>query len=404
MSGRDEDASSAPDERVEAEALSGRSEDLAALAASSGIRRVHIVAWRDLDDPEAGGSEIHAHEVASRWADAGIEVSVRTSAVTGRASSASRNGYSITRRSGRYRVFPSTMIEGARTRVTPGDALVEVWNGMPFLSPLWFRGPRVTFLHHVHEEMWQMVLPGTLGRLGDLVERRVAPPFYRGSAVITLSDSSRQEIIERLRFAPEQVSVVPPGIDARFVPGVRKSSTPLVVAVGRLVPVKRFDLVLHALAEAKLRRPDLRAVIVGEGYERPALEALRHDLGADDWIEMPGHLSDTELVESYQRAWLVASASKREGWGMTLTEAAACGTPAVATNIAGHRDAVLDGHSGILVDDPSSLGASLAEALTDAGLRDRLSRGALQRARWFNWDATALLTFEVLAAQAAAQR
>ena len=401
MTGPDEGTSSNPERQRIPQAVHGRSDDLASLAATAGIRRVHFVAWRDLDDPEAGGSEIHAHEVASRWADAGLEVSVRTSAVAGRAASASRNGYSITRRSGRYRVFPSAMIEGARVRATPGDALVEVWNGMPFLSPLWFRGPRMTFLHHVHEEMWQMVLPGALGRIGDLVERRVAPPFYRGSAVVTLSESSRQEIIERLRFTPAQVSVVPPGIDSRFAPGARKAHAPFVVAVGRLVPVKRFDLVLRALVEAKQRRPDLRAVIVGEGYERPALEALRRELGADDWIEMPGHLSDTELVTTYQEAWLVASASKREGWGMTLTEAAACGTPSVATNIAGHRDAVLDGHSGILVDDPSSLGGAISSVLTDPTLRERLSRGALQRARWFNWDATALLAFEVLAAQAA---
>ena len=95
------------------------------------------------------------------------------------------------RRSGRYAVFPGAAWEGIRMGHRPGDALVEIWNGMPFLSPLWYRGPRVVFLHHVHAEMWGMVLPPTLARLGDLVERRIAPHFYRSSRIVTLSESSR---------------------------------------------------------------------------------------------------------------------------------------------------------------------------------------------------------------------
>ena len=104
----------------------------------------------------------------------------------------------------------------------------------------------------------------------------------------------------------------------------------------------------------KTGQPELRAVIVGEGYERAALEALRDELGAADWISLPGRVGDEELVDWYRRAWVVASSSQREGWGMTLTEAASCGTPAVATAIAGHADAVLDGESGVLVDDPAT--------------------------------------------------
>ncbi len=107
----------------------------------------------------------------------------------------------------------------------------------------------------------------------------------------------------------------------------------------------------------------------------------------------------------YRRAWVVASASKREGWGMTLTEAAACATPAVATDIAGHRDAVLHDRTGLLVaDDPTPLGDALAAVLSDDELRQRLSRGALERARWFTWDATARTTLEALAEEARRRR
>ncbi len=143
-------------------------------------------------------------------------------------------------------------------------------------------------------------------------------------------------------------------------------------------------------------------MIIGEGYERPRLEALRDELGADRLgAACPGRVDDDELVAWYRRAWVVASSSQREGWGMTLTEAAACGTPAVATDIAGHADAVLDGESGLLVDDVDDLAGALGRVLGDEVLRSRLSKGALDRARWFTWDATARRALEALAGEEA---
>ena len=372
---------------------------LAQIAADAGLRRVHFVAWRDLDDPEAGGSELHAHKVASLWAAAGLDITFRTSAVPGGPSALTRDGYRVLRRSGRYAVFPGAAWEGLRMGHRPGDALVEIWNGMPFLSPLWYRGQRMVFLHHVHAEMWGMVLPPTLARLGDTVERRVAPRFYRSSRIVTLSESSRREIVEMLHLPAGRVTVAPPGVDERYRPGGHRAPKPLVVAVGRLVPVKRFDVLLGALAKVKSQIPDLEAVIIGEGYERPALEALRNELGANEWIRMPGRVSDDELVDFYRSAWVVASSSQREGWGMTLTEAAACGTPAVATDIAGHADAVVDGESGLLVDDLAQLPNALERVLGNEVLRSRLSKGALARARWFTWDATARRALEALAGE-----
>ena len=397
-------AAAAGEEQQRPDGTPSSPEVLASIAAEAGIRRIHFVAWRDLDDPEAGGSELHAHRVASSWAAAGLDVTFRTSAVPRAPRALTRDGYRVERRAGRYAVFPGAAWEGIRMGYHPGDALVEIWNGMPFLSPLWYRGPRIVFLHHVHAEMWGMVLPPFLARLGDAVESRVAPRIYRSSRIVTLSESSRREIIDLLGLRSERVTVAPPGVDSRYSPGGQRSATPLVVAVGRLVPVKRFDVLLQSLAKAKADQPELRAVLIGEGYERPALEALREELGATDWIDMPGRVDDQELVAWYRRAWVVASSSQREGWGMTLTEAAACGTPAVATAIAGHADAVLDGESGLLVEDPAELSLALTRVLGDEVLRSRLSKGALARARWFTWDVTARRALEALAEQATVLR
>ncbi len=128
---------------------------------------------------------------------------------------------------------------------------------------------------------------------------------------------------------------------------------------------------------------------MGEGYRRDQLEQQIHEAGAERWIRLPGRLSDDELLDLYRRAWLLASASAREGWGMTLTEAAACGTPAVVTRIAGHVDAIAEGRSGLLADGRDDLRDGMARVLSDPDLRERLARGARAHAAHFTWAATA---------------
>jgi glycosyltransferase involved in cell wall biosynthesis len=374
------------------------------IAEVGGLRRIDVVAWRDFDDPEAGGSELHAHRIISAWADAGLDVSMTTSSVPDARAVVRRNGYRVVRRSGRYSVFPRTMVAGAVGQIGSGDGLVEIWNGMPFFSPLWARCPRVVFLHHVHAEMWNMALPPGLARLGYAIEHRAAPPFYRRSRVVTLSSSSKAEIVERLGIPAARVTVAPPGVEPQFAPGGERSDVPLVVAVGRLVPVKRFELLVDALVRLKPKHPDLRAVIVGEGYERPALEARIRAADAGSWIELPGYVSEERLIDLYHRAWLVASTSLREGWGMTVTEAGACGTPSVATRISGHEDAVVDGVSGTLVDDSDQLFEALHTVVADDVLRRRLGVGAMDHAAKFTWDTTARGTLAVMASEALRKR
>jgi len=373
---------------------------LAEVAGQAGLRRVAILAWRDIDDAEAGGSELHAHEVASRWAAAGIDVVMRTSSVAGRAVLVERAGYRVVRRSGRYAVFLTGPMDLARSRLGPLDGLVEVWNGMPWLSPLWSGLPRVVFLHHVHGEMWPMALPSPLAEAGNLLESRLAPPFYRRSRIVTLSESSRREIVALPGVHASRVSVVPPGISPCYSPGGKRADRPLVVAVGRLVPVKNFSRLLGILARVHEKVPDLETVIVGEGMERSSLQARLRDLGAEGYVSLPGRVSSDELVDLYRRAWVVASASVREGWGMTVSEAAACGTPAVATRIPGHIDVIDHGITGMLADRDEEFEFQLETLLGDPLLRRRLGRAAAARVAPLTWETTARGTLAALVADA----
>jgi len=387
----------APDHAVEIAKLGD-------IAAEAGLHRVSMLAWRDLDDPEAGGSELHAANVAALWAEAGLDVTMRTSYAAGHPQVIRRDGYRVIRKAGRYLVFPRAAFSELMGWHGGRDGLVEIWNGMPFFSPLWARTAHVTWLHHVHAEMWRMTLPPRLAAFGNLIESRIAPPLYRHTPIVTLSESSRDELVHDLGFSRERVSVVAPGIDAHYTPRGAKAPAPLVVAVGRLVPVKRFEVLVDTLVELRDRHPTLEAVIVGEGYRREALEAQVRAAGAERWISLPGRVEEADKVDLYRRAWVLASASAREGWGMTITEAAACGTPAVATRVPGHADAVVDGVTGLLADGPAELRDALDRVLRDPDLRSRMGTAAREHAARFTWEATARGTLEVLAAAAIARR
>jgi glycosyltransferase involved in cell wall biosynthesis len=374
------------------------------LAARAGLRQVHVLAWREHADEDAGGSEVHVSTVVDKWAAAGLDVTIRTSRAVGRPADERYRSYRAVRRGGRMTVFPRAAVAEVVGRYGPRDALVEIWNGVPWLSPVWApRTPRLVWLHHVHGPMWPLMLPGPLARVGQALEGRLAPPLYRRQRIVTLAPSSRRELIDDLGFRPGQVEVVPPGVDDRFRPDpTRRAARPRLLAVGRFAPVKRFPTVVDAAAAARRTIPDLELVLVGDGAERAAVDARVDHHGAHHWVRFAGRVDDHELVELYRSAWAVVSASVAEGWGMTLTEAAACGTPAVATDIVGHRDAVVHGETGVLAADSTAeaLGAAIVAVLGDRDRVDALGAAAARRAAALRWDATAHRLLSLLAEEA----
>lgn len=377
--------------------------DLAEEMIRRGTRRIHVLAWRDLDDPDAGGSEVHADEFMTRWAAVGLDVLHRTSAARERPAVDRRHGYEVVRRGGRMTVFPRVMMGEVLRTMGPYDAVVEIWNGVPWLSPVWCRRPRVLILHHIHGPMWDQMFPKPVAAIGRRLETSWAPPFYRRTPTITTSDDTRDELIH-LGWRPELVHTGPVGVDDFFCssPEIAKSASPTVLAVGRQAPVKRFDRLLEQMLAVRRSVPDVTLTLVGDGPERERLKdwVVRHD--ASSWVTFAGRVSREELRDLYRCSWVVASASLAEGWGLALTEAAGCGTPAVASDIAGHRCSVIDGRTGLLAP-VEDLASPLVSVLTDAERRRDLSREAEARARSLTWDVLAADVLRPLHAQVVAR-
>jgi len=306
-------------------------------------------------------------------------------------------GVEILRIGGRLTVYPRGLgwLLRHRRRV---DVVVDVINGLPFGTPLLRRRGVVALVHHLHEAQWHLIYPGLKGRTGWFVESRVTPWLYRGVPVITVSEASRRDLVG-LGFSADAVTVAYNGVDRPAV-GVRRSPTPRLVVLARLVPHKRIEHAFELVERLAKDHPDVHLDVVGEGWWRPELEAGVVARGLRDRVTLHGRLSDVDRDRVLARAWALVLPSVREGWGIAVLEAAAQATPALVYRGAGGvEEAVLDGVTGLVAADLDDLVRSSDRLLGDDELRERLGRAGQVRALEFTWSATAEAVEAVLAAE-----
>jgi glycosyltransferase involved in cell wall biosynthesis len=233
-------------------------------------------------------------------------------------------------------------------------------------------------------------------RYVQLLDRALA---HGTSKAIAISRSVREFCVRAMGFRPDQVEVVPlpmPRASARevrpeAVAALRERygltvDTPVVGAITRFYPEKATEVLVEAFAEVARRVPAARLLLVGDGPQRPVLEARARELGLADRIRFAGFQHDPELHVRLFR--VTAVPSREEGLGMTAIESLAAGVPVVATRVGGLPEVVTHGRSGLLVppDDPAALAGALVRVLAEPGLREQLALGARAESRRFTID------------------
>jgi glycosyltransferase involved in cell wall biosynthesis len=269
----------------------------------------------------------------------------------------------------------------------PHDAVVDVRNGIPFFAPVYCRRPVVSLVHHVHREQWRLNFSPRWARFGWWVESRLAPRVYRVRPHVTVSQATRRELAA-LGIQVDSIEVVLNGADpAREV--TSKAPHPTVVTLGRLVPHKRVELALEAIARLRPALPDLRLVVAGQGPWEHRLRAQAARLGIADAVTFTGWVDEQAKRDLLASAWVLALPSVKEGWGLVVMEAAAFRTPTVAFRVGGLEESIAHGQSGLLADDEDELIDALRRTLVDPSLRERLGEEAARRAAAYSWDDTA---------------
>jgi glycosyltransferase involved in cell wall biosynthesis len=354
--------------------------------------RILIVNWQDRENPQAGGAEGHLHEIFGRLARRGHAVTLLCGGWPGCPPTAVLDGIDVLRVGTRY-TFP-LLVHGAYRRFSadhPLDVLVEDLNKLPLLTPWWVRGatqpPRlVGLVHHLFGATAFRALSPLLATAVWLGERPLGH-VYRHEQFQAVSQSTADDLVAR-GIPREQVAVVYQGVDTAFYTpdAAARSPTPLFAYLGRLKRYKGVHLVIKAFAQ--LGVPDARLVIAGAGDYRPQLEALVDSLDLTARVQFLGRVSEDDKLRLLRRAWALTFTSPKEGWGITNLEAAACGTPVVASNSPGIRESVRDGRTGFLVPhaDIPALTAALERFARDPALVTTMGRAGRHFAETLTWD------------------
>ena len=359
-----------------------------------------LVNWQDIRNPQAGGAEIHLFEIFSRLVQRGHRVRLVCSSWVGGETQEMVQGIEVHRTAGRHTF--ALKARGAVRRALAAerpDIVCEDINKLPLflagMTPLPFCAiiPHLFGSTAFEEAAWPMAATVWLAE-------QPLPLAYRRAGFHAISESTRDDLVAR-GVNGHHIRVIHPGVDTvryRPDPAVGRTADPTFVYVGRLKRYKGVDLAIRALALARKERPDLRLDIAGGGDHLESLQQLARDAGQGDAVRFLGFVSEQEKLRLFRSAWANVFPSPKEGWGITVMEAAACGTPSIASDSPGLRDSVRAGTTGWLVPhgDAAALAKQYLALAGDRGVVDRFGVQARQHAERLTWDAAAAQTEEQL--------
>jgi glycosyltransferase involved in cell wall biosynthesis len=352
-----------------------------------------LVNWQDIEHPQAGGAEIHLHEIFGRLAQRGHEITLLCCGWSGAASRLTLDGMDVHR----VGVRPTFMLSAFpyfrhALAQTKWDLVLEDINKMPLYTPLWTRRYRTgALVPHLFGATAFSELLWPAAAAVWLSERPLGS-VYRNVPFEAISESTRDDLVAR-GIPRGHVEVIYPGIDnTGYTPAPdrdARATIPTFAYLGRLKKYKGVHHVIRAFAEMKQRTAVLE--IAGAGDYRPALEALARSLDLGDRVRFLGRISEPEKLQLLRRAWGLVFASPKEGWGITNLEAAACATPVVASNSPGIRESVKHGETGYLVmhGDAAAMAAAMDKLAASRELVEQLGRQARVFAESFTWERAA---------------
>lgn len=331
--------------------------------------------WRCRQHPRKGGAEVFTDEIARRWVDYGHEVTLFSAAVDGLPEQTTTAGIRHVRRGSRFTVYSEARRWWRDQGADLGfDLVIDEINTRPFGCHEWIGDvPTIAIMHQLAKEVWFYEMPMPAALLG----RYVLEPYWlrslRHTPVITVSNSSRHSFVEA---GLQRVTVVPNGLDTIIdTEPVEKASTPTAVFVGRMASNKRPREAARAIELAARHLPGLELHLIGDGPELKAL-AKRPNVITHGFVD---HETKRALV---RRAHVQLVTSVREGWGLVVDEAAACGTPTIGYDIPGLRDSIAAAKGWIVEPRPEAMAEVILQNLPELMARPAAPGWAGGTASW----------------------
>ena len=361
------------------------------LDAESEKLNIIIFNWRDIKHVWAGGAERYVHELAKEWVKNGHNVNLFCGWDGNTVRQEEIDGINVIRRGGFFTLYPLALLYYVLKFKRKFDVVIDCENGIPFFTPFYSSMPKVLVIHHIHQEVFRKHIRFPMSLLAMFLESKLMPFLYKGLRVVTISESSKKEIIDRGWVRENLIDIVYPAIDEFAFPTLVKKPYPSLCYLGRLMPWKNVDTLVKAFNTVLVNYPEAKLEIVGWGESLSSLQRLVERFEIGQSVRFHGFVSNEEKYRILSESWIAIQPSSIEGWGMTVIEANACATPVIASDIKGLRDSVVNGKTGILIQekDVKSFSEAIQLLFANESLRIQLSNNALLWSKNFSWRKSA---------------
>jgi glycosyltransferase involved in cell wall biosynthesis len=347
--------------------------------------KILLFEWRDIKNPLSGGSEIYFHELAKTWIKKGNSVTIICGGWKGCKREEEIDNIKIIRVGNPLTLYLKAPLAYLKLKEKP-NVIIDVENGIPFFTPLFSRTKKILHIHHVHKDVWfkEMKLPFSL--IGWTIETKLMPLVYRKNKVITLSNSSAEEI--KKGKIGKIIGIVNPGIEFFKFKKFKKNKIPAILFLNRIKKYKGLKILLDSIIDLDKRGiNNLEVWIAGSGDELDNMKEYAKNSGLNN-VTFYGKVDEEKKKELMQRAWIFVNPSFIEGWGIVNIEANYFHTPVIGSDVGGIKDSIVDGKTGFLFKygDNMELSKKIEKIINDKDLRKRLEKDAYIWAKKFDWE------------------
>lgn len=351
-----------------------------------------ILNWRDIKHPLAGGAEFSLFEHAKYWRKKGASVIWFASIFPTAKREEMVNGVKIVRYGSHYTVHMYALFYYIKHLRDWVDVVIDSFHFVPFFTPLYIKRARIIgLINEVAGRVWFSNASFPIAVVGFITE----PLFfhtYRNISFITSSNSTKLEL-ENLGILPKNIIIIPHGITSYHMhSSFQKEELPTILFLGRISRDKGIHDVFKAYQLIRKKGVHAKLWVVGKEQKKGYLDLLidRYSLSHLRYISdlrYFGFVKEEKKFELLARSWILLHPSQKEGWGLNVIEAALKRTPTIGYNVAGLRDSIKHGETGLLVEkNPALLAEAALELILDGQRLKKMGYNAKQWAKNFKWE------------------
>jgi glycosyltransferase involved in cell wall biosynthesis len=359
------------------------------------------LSWKDITHPDAGGAEISGVEHAKAWVNAGHTVHWVSTNYANSSRQVEKDGITYEHLGQKWMWFLGFIhLLFAYSWITKWhdqyDLVVDEIHGPPLLTPLYSSKQKLVIIHEVAGDIWKKTIPFPMSWVAQYIVEPLFFKAYKNVPIIIGAETTKDDLLT-LGIPEKNIKYIPYGVTVpERATNYSKESTPTLIFLSSLRPMKGFDRVYEAYKQIQQKIPNIKLWVVGEDTLPYGQEIKAKVIAENSSVTFYGKVSQEKKFELLQKAHILVHGSYKEGWGLVVIEANLVGTPAVVFDAAGLRNSIVNGKTGYLANDQKDYVNQVVGLLDDQSKYSQIQSNALQWSSQFTWQKSTALSLKIL--------